>query len=395
MALPEFLSGIGPFQTVTTQAYRLGSAGKLSDTDMDVTITTVGGLDYFRWTGAADLTTQEVTQDRSEIAIDKTYQWGCIESQRMQGTFAAVGDEVDLLWIGEVRFILVCSTDTSHYKVRLRRVSLNTLIGTGSTEYAVSTTFRAIRFELDGTNCILHVDGTEEFNVSYSTSKLDSAKIRLRRVSNMQAGQTFEVHNIQITQSNSRDDRPDHQAMGGGQLTLTGDKVSATFGSESNCADASGTYTKWNDWESVDAADNATANNCGEAGANGVEISDLSNPTVTNLIGIAAWSRDVSNTSSKTVDTWIRMEDTAGNFRERRQANLGTTSWENHGYAGFGRGPNITGWTSAVLNDSGLGYRTVDTNGANDDHTAILVEYFECGTDPTAAAADRRRLLAA
>ncbi len=376
MAL-EFVGGTGPFQSNTDEPYRAGSSGKLSD--LGITITTVGGLDYFRWTGTATTGVHPILHDDTEITFDKTFKWGCLESYRLQGVFGSVGDEVELFRLGKFDFYAICQTDTSHYVVRVKESG--TTVGTSSTEFAVGTTFHASRIESDGTNVTLHIDAVEEFRVA-SSVELDSPTYLAFVVDDdLQDGQTFEAHNFQFTQSNDRSDRPDHQDMTGGSITLTGDKVSATYGSDSDCEDTSGTYTKWNDWETGDA-DDATTHNCELGGASGKEISDMSDPSVTNLIGIQVWLRSRASIVAKTVATTIVVRDTVGHERIVAQGNLGSDTFITTSWAAFGRGPNITGWTSAVLNDTGVGVQSPSSNTANDEHTALMVEWFGVANDP-------------
>ena len=362
MALPEFISGVGPFQANTDEPYRYLSPATLGDDG--ITIVTIGGKDHFHWDGTATTATHRLTE-RISASVNKTYRWGCVEQFRIQASFGSVGNEVEICRIGNLRLYLVCSTDTSHYKWRIKEALPGPTIATGSTEYAIGTTFHAIRLETDGSTVTLHVDSTQEIAVTDS-NEIANGNFALVVSSLLQDGQTVDIHNIQICQSNDRGDRPDHQDMTGGIITLTGDKVSAQYGvvGSPSCTDGAGSEAEWDDWETGDADDD------------------------TNLYGLEVWSRGRASLANKTISWDIIMEDAAGNIRSVAQSNL-LNNWKNAGNAGFGDGPNITGWTSLVLNDSGVGVRSPNTNGANDEHTAILAEWFGIGGDaPPVAALD-------
>lgn len=390
MAQPEFISGVGPFQANTDEPYRVGLSGKLSD--IGITIITIGATKYFAWTGTATDGEYRVTQvNRNLIAIDKTFRWGCVKAFRFTGTFGSVGDRVEVFRIGDtirMRFFLLCTTDTSHYKWEVREGTTGdgNLIGTGSTEFVVGNTFRPLRLETDGTTVTLEVDNSQEFAATNAT-EIQTSAIALVVSANLQNGQTVTIHNVQICQSDTGTDRPDPDGMTGGTITLTGDKVSSEYGIVGNpsCTDGAGTYTEVNDWETGDA-DDATTGNCMAGGAAGREVSELSDPTTTDLYGVQVWSRATASIAGKTVAWDIILEDTAGNIRSIAQDNLAVDSWRNSGSGGYGSGPNITGWTQAVLHDSGVGVRSPDTNGANDHHTAIMVEWLGIGAAPDVAA---------
>lgn len=395
----EYIAGVGPFQAVTNQPYRVGNAGKLSD--LGITTVTIAGKHYFRWDGTAATSSNNVgvrvtSLGSSEQPVDQTFRWAPVAEFRIEGAFGAVGDVVHVLLLGSgtrLQLALVCTTDTSHYKIRLMQ-DMTTIIGTGSTEYAVGTTFRAIRAESDGATVTLHVDDSEEFSVS-NTSEIAGSAIALFVDADLQNGQTIHVRNIQLSQSNDRADRPGHQDMTGGIITLAGDKVSAEYGSHTGtCVDGSATEAHWDDWETGDA-DDVTTNNCMAGGSAGREVSEMSDPATTNLYGVQVWLRGRANVDAKTVDVDIIIEDTAGNIRSRSQENFGTDVWRQRKGTGFSRGPGIDGWTELKLHDTGVGVRSPDTNGANDQHTAIMVEWFGIGSDPPPAASGRRRLLAA
>ncbi len=389
MAQPEFISGVGPFQANTDEPYRVASAGSLGD--VGITVVTIGATKYFEWDGTPVSAEYRVTQfGRSLISADKTFRWGCVKRFRIQGVFGSVGDEVEVFRIGDslrMRFFLVCTTDTSHYKWRVKEgTGGGNTIGTGSTEFAVGLTFfHDIRVETDGTTVTLEVNGAQEFAATNGT-EIQGSAIALFVSVNLQNGQTVNVHNIQICQSNTGTDRPDPDGMTGGILTLTGDKVSSEYGGNpADCAGGTGTYTNWNDWETGDADDGTTLN-CELGGEAGREVSAMSDPTTTDLYGVQVWSRAIASVAGKTVAWNIILEDTAGNIRSLAQDNLAADSWQNSGSGGFGNGPNITGWTEAVLHDSGVGVRSPDTNEANDKHTAIMVEWFGIGAAPAVTA---------
>ena len=384
----EFVSGVGPFQSNTDQPYAPG-AGTFGD--VGITITTVDGKDHFRWTGAATAGEYRViTDDASETPDSGTDRWWCFERFRIQGTFGAVGDEVEVFrqafngW----QFFLLCQTDTSHYVWRMKVQGATK--ATGTTEFAVGTTFHSGRLAAGVTNKMeLYIDGTKELSSNDVTGLSDI--IALFVDTTLQNGQTIEIHNIQICQGDL-DDRPDHQNMDGGILTLTGDKVSAQYADEADCGNTgAGTYTNWNDWESGDA-DDATSYNCGKGVDAMREVSDMSDPATTDLYGVSAFVRNAASGASKTVAWDIILEDAAGNIRSVAQTNLNSETFANRGRATFGRGPGIAGWTEAKLDETGVGTRTPNTNDADDFQTAIMAEWFGIGADPPAA--DRRRILA-
>lgn len=379
-----FLVGVGPFQSNTDQPYRVDSQGSLAQ--VIISIATIGGLDHFEWDGTAFTGAYGIVKkNANDEVIDKTNRWMCLKQFRIQGTFSSVGTEVEVFRIcsgtDKLQFFLVCSGTTSKYKWRVKLDG--TTIATGVTEYAVGTTFYALRYTTNGSIAILEVDTTEEFSVS-ETSEIEDSFIALVVDANLQNGQTINFHNMQLTQAGNVTDRPDHQDMTGGILTLNGDLVSNQYGSDTDCTNASGTYTKWNDWESGNA-DDATTINCELGGSVGREISTMSNPTVTNLNGIQIWSRARAGGVGKTVAWWILIDDGAFNI-EVAQSNLGSTTWTNIGSAGFGRAPGEppalrVPWTQTILHATGVGVRSPGTNSQNDEHTAIMVEWFGMGDD--------------
>jgi hypothetical protein len=82
------------------------------------------------------------------------------------------------------------------------------------------------------------------------------------------------------------------------------------------------------------------------------------------------------------------------NTREVLLDNFSWTAFQNGLTAGFNRHPDGA-FTDSNLQTTGIGVRSPNTNGANDEHTAYMAEWFGVGLDPApAATGDRRRLLA-
>ena len=394
----EYLAGVGPCQANTGDPYAVRNSGGI---DSDITITTVGGLNYFRWAGTAQFRQELCGQGASDIPLGQTFQWAIVEGYRLQGVFNAVDDEIEFsilsgltaLSTTRFKFYMVCKTDTSHYVVRVKDGS--TTIGTGTTEFAVGTTFHSLRLECNGSTAILDVDTTEEFDVSFS-GKFAHTQIGILAdtISGpMQDAQEIEIRNMQLYQSSIASDRPDHNDMSSGILTLTGNKVTTLVGKTGadGCV-SNAAITEVDDWESG-AADDDTTFLCILGGNTGKYIADISDPTVTNLRGVQVWSRDVANSSAKTVAWELMMEDSSANKVRVTMTNLSDETWRQSQGAGFGNGPGITGWTSAKLDDSGIGFTSPGSNEANDKHTAMLAEWFGCALDPPPVVAGRRRAL--
>jgi hypothetical protein len=374
----EYLAGVGPCQANTVEPYAVSRAAMHGG----VTITTVGGKNYFHW-GRAVIREELTGVSSSDIALGATYQWACVEGFRIQGDFDSVGDEVEFCLLGGLtvfttsrfRFFMVCKTDTSHYVIRVKDGA--TTLATGSTELVVGTAFHSLRFAAGGGRNILVVDTTEEFDVG-SSRKFTHEQIGIIGSFTMKAGQEIEIRNIQLHQSSLSADRPDHNDMSSGIMTLSGEKAGADVGEAGDC-ESGAVIAHIDDWESGDADDVSTFN-CILGGNSGWYVADLSNPTVTNLAGIEVWSRDEASAGGKTVNWDIIIRDGSSNQRAVEQTSL-EDSWGQAGGAGFGNGPDITGWTSAKLNDTGIGFASPGSNGANDQHTAMLAEWFGIGND--------------
>lgn len=375
----EFVCGVGPFQSNDILIYQ--------DSVTTFSIVTVAGKLYFRGTDGGS-TTDLLATIKSLVALNKTYQWPELIFQ-ITGAFASVGTEVRIYGLGGStdasagtwRVFVVCTTDTSHYKIRLKDVAGAT-IGTSSTEYAVGASDRVLRGQLDGANWKLWVDGTLEIDVA-ETDKIDTARLRMRDDSPLTSGQFLYWRSLTLWQSNSESDRPGTALTGEGR-NPNGDKISQ-YSDEACANDNVGTYTKWDDL--VAGAISDADFNCGFSTNDEKEISEFENTTLAALSGVHVWSRSSTNAADKA--TVVDIEENDGtNSQGVQQVQLTDTTWRRRD-AGFASAPDAAAWTPTNFNSAGFGLRSYNTNDGHDRHSCIYVELFDIDNDPPPATTAR------
>lgn len=381
MALPGFIVGAGPEQSNSEQPYFKAVSG-------DWAVVDDAGTKYFEWVG--DGTTKaSVICDNSKNTFD-TYRWASVREWRLIGNFALVGDRITLFSLGGIYFGLECVTSTSQFKVWAGQ-SQDTPLGTGTTTFSVGTSYHSLRIQTNQVRIKVWVDGNLEINIAH-TQRVRFTRIETYKSPNMQSGQTARARRLILVTSSSEQDRPGVDVTAG--IHQPDGNRKDEYGDQSDCTNGSttGDFTRVDDWASGDAND-ATDFNCENAGDTGIFVVTVTNATVANIIGLQVWARGRTNLEPKTVATKLRIEDASGNFEQYTNLNLASLDWDDgRRTAGFHLAPDAGSWTQTKLDAHGIGISSINSNGANDQWTAIMSESFGVDNDPPPVA-DRRRLL--
>lgn len=323
-------------------------------------------------------------------AYTLAYRWICLREFRLSGTLNA-GQEVHFLRLSDqLAFSLSWAYATSStYSIKLYddRFGGHVLIGTSGGTFGTAAD-HSLRAQTDGSRFKLWVDGVLEIDVSYALNLNGGHCAYHNDV--LAAGQDMYWSGMYGRESVSESERPDVNVK---QYALhpDGDGSSALWADET-CSGSGGTYTKWDDWVSGGAADDATSFNCGVSGFSGSEISTLATATISNPANaaVAHRARGAANVASKTVNVWPRIEDGVGNNQEGSIVNLGDTTWKPRLNYRFTTAPDGGGWTQAKFDDLRAGVKHPPGNSAHAEFTALAIEIATAGDDPPAAAGAAR-----
>lgn len=304
-------------------------------------------------------------------------------------------------------YVGIVGVDATTFNLRLSSTTTGGVnYGTGTTALTVDTWYD-IRTLLDnaGNAVTVWIDDTLEIDEAAFAVEPNNAYFLLQGANS--TGMTWHFSTgICMRSTEGETERPQRQP-GALFLSPASDHDSTTFGNDDvACNDGAGTYTDWDDWASGNHDSTTTmVVECG--GNNGIEISTLSTATIDTTLtvhGGCVATASKANASGKSVATYQVLEDITTNTRAEGLAhNLSGTNFQLN-RTRF-TSPPAGSWSDYVNGTTfnhasatktlGAGIRSVDTNGANDDHTALCVELFMWNADPPEApepAATRRRV---
>ena len=323
------------------------------------------------------------------------YAWPYIMETGLFGAGALTSGQVINVcsWGNQVRLELEQSGgDLGKYIWRVYDEDSSVVRLSGTTLFSRGT-YQEIRIDQDRTNWTLWVDGVNEgsaadINVVVNT-QLDLASGPSDGTNN-----DLRYRGMGIRMSADEADRPDVSSITYGACYPGGNDGGSGQNqySDTACsaADDNGDYTEWDDWASG-SADDATSFNCGPGGTAEREISTLVNVTVANVASIYVRARMRASLATKTVQTFTIERDGSGNEQEKANDNVTSDNWRTRVGHYFDTDPNGDPWNQTRLDALRLGVRTLDTNGANDQWTAIFAEAWGMTTDPPPVATSRRR----
>ncbi len=323
-----------------------------------------------------------------------TYRWQCQRDYRLAGTLNAAQEVKCMLFGASNRFVGYWVYESaSSYKFRLKDDIAPATHGTSSSTYTAGGSPEDIdlRIQTDGSRVKLWINGVLEIDAA-TTYEL-AAGYMVYYNTTLAASQDMYWGASGAWESSSEADRPGF-AVKKWYMPLAGDGSSASFENDDACEeDGSGGYIEWDDWNSAGVVDDDTTFNqlCGAHV--GLEISTLTNVTITDPenAGVVVRARLRAILGSKTVDTYFRIEDGTDNV-EIQNDNLSSTSYLIKAAAFDGPPDAGADWSQGDFDNLRAGMRKAI--GSGDDNlrvTALGVEVISVDDDPPAG---RRRILA-
>lgn len=344
-------------------------------------IATVGGVTAYQIVDAAASATLKVVNPPTLDTFICDVFW--IRCSGTKGAGAAT------FWQKGVGWRILQGSDSSHWALTMRAGGGGTTNLITSSDLAMDIWYK-VRLLWDGTTLEFWVDsvsqGTSATNPNFATGD--------QGVAGIEAGFTINIaHNEYCTYSTASD-RPGFNPEIK-YIDPNGNDKSDEYGSETSASDASGDSTKWNQWATT-VADDATTMNVEQGGATGKEISTLATVALTagrTIDGAIYTTRNRANVALKTVDWYAILRDAAAVEVEKQGDNLADTSFRGK-HIPFDTPPSGA-WTDYVSSNTfnhasatknlRAGCRSPNTNGANDQHTALVVGIVTCDDDPPAA----------
>lgn len=381
LADPAFF---GPAHTTDINAYN-----RATDNNTIWKFVIDGGKDYLE---SPDGGLLEVTAPTAYGTF--VYGWPYIQECGLFGAGALTSGQVARVatWGANLRLELVQDGgDLADYIWRLFKISTSTVILTGTTRFTRGS-YQEIRIEQRGTAHKLWVDGVLE-GEGTQTVGLPHGGIILRAGPGMGTNNFMRYRAGGLRASDDANDRPDVGSIVFGAKYPSGDDGGAgqnQYSDEACLTDDAGTSSKWADWNGG-SADDVTSLNCGEVASAEREISTLTNVTVSNVVSTYYRMRARANVDAKTVATWTIERDGSANETERSNVDLLSNTWRTRVMGVFDRQPDGSVWDQTALDDVRLGVRTIGTNGASDQWTAIFLVAWGMTTDPPATG--RRRIM--
>jgi hypothetical protein len=331
-----------------------------------------------------------------------TYQWFTLPQFRWTGTLSA-SDEVKFLFshnsITTGYYLKAVQESGDTYKIELWEQSLfsDTKRGTSNSTYTAGSTPDDIAVRIQTKTDVDHVkvelNGIIEIDVDTALPASGQWTGAILGLEGNGTSQFVYFTHPAIWRGDSLADRPDTDV----EVYLihpNGDGKSDEYGSDSDCSDASGTST---DWLLSSDAPNTASYLCEQGAAAGKEFSTLGTAAITSgkvLSGVVWRGYGQANTSGKTVDTYGMIRDDAAtpNESEGQLSNLGNATWRGR-VAVFVLPPDgDANWddfiSSNVFNHASasehleIGVRSVDTNEANDEWAAGVIEMVVVSDDP-------------
>ncbi len=306
------------------------------------------------------------------------FEWPVIEAHRVEGTLSAAGSEehvcrFDMDGGGGSCILKFDPLSSGTFRHHLLQVGGNDDFGS---TFDTSTNY-SLRFQFDGTNIKLWVNGVLDITIASS----DKPTRFFHSGSTLPSGVKQYWCGLCWRGSNDEADRPNTTLTIEG-LNPASDNETADYGDQADCiTDGVG---QWQDWDDDGADDSDTSIYlCELGGANGIETSELDNLTMTTPKLVVVRQLGADNVGGKTVSTWCRILDGDGtpNVIEIQHTNIGSLSFRGFSRA-FPTAPDGGAWTQAEVNDLKAGIRTVDSNGSNDHWAMMRVEVFDLGDDP-------------
>lgn len=392
----RFLSGLGPTFNSLKLSYNDGSNGALPNGHSIVTTSGSGKTPtntgwFVKVTAASGPATgEELNNSRSWSPNQQDYGWLVIRDFVIEGTLTAATNVPGQIWVpldtGDMTVTFEGVTSTT-YKVKVATQGNSTI--TSSTTFSRNVK-RTLRVEINPSNVILWVDGTQEGSVANSANR----KIRMHnawaavKTASGYAGEGY-FAGIMVCDSDSQSDRPgiDVEVE---RLDANADWGSEQdYGDENSCGATDAVYT---DVTLSGDAESLGTHWCDSAAAIGnqmCEVENLALPTH-DIEGIVTASVSRSQSNSKVVATKHRISD--GSTRLTKAVdNLPDTTWRGRRMA-WADPPSGT-WNARInaTSDLKMGIRGDSGNSANDQHGAFVAECFGVDDDPPPTAAGRRR----
>lgn len=315
------------------------------------------------------------------------YEWPVCAAHRLEGTLNAAHlhervCEFDMDGGGDV-WLQYDPLSASTFRYYLTQVG--GAAAWGST-LSTSTNY-GLRFQFDGTNAKLWVNGALDISIACSDKPTT-----FQHLSSVLPASTEQYYcGLGWRASNDEADRPSTT------LTIEGsnpkaDNETAVYSDEAcNGADGAG---QWQDWDDDGSDDSNTAiAMCGDAATAGEETSDMDDITMDDPDLVVLRLLGAGIFGSKTCVTYCRIIDGSSNVSEVQNANLGSTAWRGYSRA-FPLDANGDPWTKTRVNDTNAGIRALGTPQDENDAWAMnRMETFKLGNDPPAVENRRRALV--
>lgn len=306
------------------------------------------------------------------------FEWPVISAYRLEGTLSAAQGEEEVCRFdmdggggdGRLRYDPLSA---GTFRFRLSQVGGNNAYGS---TFDTSTNY-SLRFQFDGTNAKLWVNGILDISIAVS----DKPTRFLHTSSALPTSPKQYWCGLGWRGSNDEADRNDPSAPTIEGSNPKGDNESSDYGDDADCTTADGTWTDWDDDGSDDS--NTAIFICIRGGSAGSETSDMDDITMDDPDLVVLRQLGSAEIGSKTAATFCRIinDDGTPKISEVQHTNVAVTGWRGFSRA-FPLDANGDAWTKARVNATNAGVRSLDTNDDNDRWAMERMETFKWGNDP-------------
>jgi hypothetical protein len=237
---------------------------------------------------------------------------------------------------------------------------------------------RSLRWQFDGTNYKLWVDGVLDISIGVTDMPLNFLHVGTNIVNAKQYW-----CGLGWRGSDDEADRPNTTPTIEGS-NPKGDNESASF-SDENCNGADGAGT-WPDWDDDGADDSNTAiAMCDDANTAASETSDMDDIVMDDPDLVVLRQLGAAIFGGKTGATFARIinGDMTPKISEAVHTNVSNTSFRGYSRA-FPLDANGDAWTKLRVNDTNAGIRALGTNDESTAWAMNRMETFKWGDDPPA-----------
>ncbi len=360
------------------------------------------GEECFRWLKLASTGGNHGLIREDTVTLD-TYIWAVIRAGVVEGSFATndrrrifrIGDAVSQFDV----FLNFDDSDTYHYEIV--RVSGSVTVGVFTTTTDLNDISPAFRVQWDGTRIKGWVEGSDTPEFDNAETGKPANRAWRANAGSLQSGEVAYYAGLGLWHSNDESDRPGyaikhwHFSLGTQATPPVITESTAEYSSDGDgtCADTSGTGEDLQLDSNRDTDEGTNICMKGDVAGRIIMDSSTGDGTITGTgIGLTVYTISKANLATKTVTAIVRLEE--GPFAvEDTLSNMGGDVFVSH-QAYFPEGPAGVAWSDATATGlDGIGIRSVDTNGANDEHAALGMFFTSVDNDPPVVGTAARNLI--